>query len=39
MVVYVSGGQAIINTGREESTPDEKAFSLEPNPYKGLIAF
>jgi uncharacterized delta-60 repeat protein len=39
MVVYVSGGQAIINTGREEPAPNEKAIPVGPNPYKGLTAF
>ncbi len=39
MVVYVSGGQAIINTAREELAPDAKAITLGPNPYKGLMAF
>ncbi|HEY9695834.1 MAG TPA: WD40 repeat domain-containing protein [Trichocoleus sp.] len=40
MVVYVSGGQAVFNTGRDESETDAKpAFSIGPNPYRGLMAF
>ena len=34
MVVYVSGGQAIINAAPEASDTE-----LGPNPYKGLLAF
>ena len=42
LVVYVSGGQAIINAGAEalvaaKNTP--KRSELGPNPYKGLLAF
>lgn len=39
IVVYVSGGQAIINTGREAPAPDKTSTPLGPNPYKGLMAF
>ena len=40
IVVYVSGGQAIINAPSEKEA-DESASGkkLSPNPYKGLLAF
>jgi WD40 repeat protein len=41
IVVYVSGGQAIINPSAAESLPpgDSPAAAIGPNPYKGLLAF
>ena len=39
MVIYVSGGQAIVNTSKEKPAPDEKAIPIGPDPYKGLMAF
>lgn len=46
MVVYVSGGQAVIQTGTEPSGTEPSGTAagqpsgpLGPNPYKGLLAF
>ncbi|MGB3754098.1 MAG: AAA family ATPase [Parerythrobacter sp.] len=41
MVVYVSGGQAIINAGPDATSEANNASKPElgPNPYKGLLAF
>jgi hypothetical protein len=41
MVVYVIGGQAIINPPVDKATSLPKSISSEigPNPYKGLLAF
>lgn len=40
MVIYVSGGQAIINAGREsQETGTSKRPEIGANPYQGLMAF
>lgn len=41
MVVYVSGGQAIFNSGSQGQEPAAKpsASTIGPNPYRGLMAF
>jgi len=41
IVVYVSSGQAIFNTGTKEQEPGEESISstIGANPYKGLMAF
>jgi hypothetical protein len=40
IVVYVSGGQAIINSPINDATArDPKPINIGPNPYKGLYAF
>lgn len=39
IVVYVSGGQAIINPGSAASTEPKPQKTVGSNPYKGLLAF
>ncbi|MFK8185283.1 MAG: NACHT and WD repeat domain-containing protein [Phormidesmis sp.] len=39
MVIYVSGGQAIINAAPEAESDASKTPELGSNPYKGLLAF
>lgn len=39
IVVYVSGGQAVINSGSTESAESKLSKPIGSNPYKGLLAF
>lgn len=39
IVVYVSGGQAVINPGLTESSEPKPSKPFGSNPYKGLLAF
>ncbi|MGB3494222.1 MAG: pentapeptide repeat-containing protein [Elainellaceae cyanobacterium] len=39
MVVYVSGGQAIINPDTPQQSQTQAAKPIGANPYKGLLAF
>ena len=39
MVVYVSGGQAIINPSTENQALKSSTIKISDNPYKGLLAF